>query len=210
MVRRPSISSAPGFSQAVAGVVAEVEQHTRAELVVAVRPASLKPGWGALLCGAATAWCTLAFCLWSQLELAEGIVAVVVPVFGVLGAIAGELLDRGLLPVDVARRQSARHARAALMELGVHRTRARTGVLVLVDEQEGRVSLAIDAGVEGALGTGRLSELPLGGGPEGDDLLDLPAFLRGLRMLGHLLAKALPADPDDNPQELADGPRFLT
>jgi len=93
---------------------------------------------------------------------------------------------------------------------GIHRTRARTGVLLLIDEEESRVELVVDTGVEGALAMGRVAAVRFGGGGDGRELTDLQAVLDGLRTLGGLLADALPADDDDNPDELDNAPRMLS
>ncbi len=195
----------------MAGAVAAVEETTSAELVVAVHRAPALPAVAplGLAGGLGVGWLALAWCLWSPLALGETAVMGVVVVAGLVGAAAGQAAAGALVPVATRQARARRRARAALVGLGAHRTRARTGVVVLVDEEEGRVALAVDAGVEGAVPMGRLAGLRLGGGPEGDALVDLPTLLRGLRALGRELAVGLPAAPDDNPDELDNAPRVL-
>jgi uncharacterized membrane protein len=203
------ISTAPGFGAAVAGTVAAIEQSTSAEVVVAVQPLQRSPRWSAVSGGALLGLATLGWCLFTELELSEPVVWLAVALAMVLGGLAGQLGEQALEPAAAARARTRQRCDAALVSLGAHRTRARTGVVVLVDECEGRVALAVDAGVEGAVPLGRLTAVPLGAGPEGDELTTLPDFLRGLRELGQVLAAGLPADPDDNPDELDDAPRIL-
>jgi uncharacterized membrane protein len=203
------ISTAPGFGSAVAGTVAAIEKSTSAEVVVAVQPRQRAPRWSALVGGALLGLVALQWCLWTEVVLSELVVLVVVPVAMALGALAGQLGETALEPAAASRARTRQRCDAALVSLGAHRTRARTGVVVLVDECEGRVGLAVDAGVEGSVPLGRLAAVPLGAGPERDELTTLPDFLRGLRELGRVLADGLPADPDDNPDELDDAPRIL-
>lgn len=203
------ISTAPGFGAAVAGTVAAIEQSTSAEVVVAVQPRQRALRWSAVSGGGLLGLAVLGWCLFTELELGAPVVWVAVAVAMVLGGLAGQLGEQALEPAAASRARTQRRCAAALVSLGVHRTRARTGVVVLVDEAEGRVGLVVDTGVEGAVPLGRLAAVPLGAGPEHDELTTLPDFLRGLRALGQVLAAGLPADPDDNPDELDDAPRIL-
>ncbi len=199
------------FSAAVSAVVAEVERATSAELVVVAASRSAPYARVSALVGAVLAWIGLAFVLWSPLEFSGLWLPLELPVLGLGGAWLAhhspQLLHR-LVPPDEQRRAVAAAAAAAFHEESVHGTRARTGVLIYISALEDRVVVVADGGVESRLPPGRLAGLAWGGpgGPEGPG--DLDHFLDGLRSLGGMLAEVLPADPDDNPDELPDAPRI--
>jgi len=205
----PRVSLEPAFSLAVPGVVANVEQNTSAEVVVAVQAPRAQPSWAGVLYGGVTSLTALAACLWAPIWIPEAGVAFIVPVLGVAVGVLAHHLSGSARDVSARRHRALNRARAAFVAEGVHRTRERTGVLLLIDEEEGRVEIVVDTGVEGALAMGRLAQVRFGGGTDGRDLTNLQAVLDGTRAMGLLLADALPATPDDNPDELDNTPRML-
>lgn len=206
---RPShrASLDPAFALAVPGVVAEVEHGTSAEVVVVVHPPRSTLGSGAALGGLTGGLLALAGCLWSSVEVSEPGVMFIVTVAAVVSGLAAHVAQDRWTPLEVRHARSVRRAQAAFVGLGVHRTRERTGVVVLLDEAEGRVALVYDTGVEGAVARGTLDGVRYGDGPDGRCLAGLQPVLDGLRELGRLLASGLPADPTDNPEELSNHPR---
>jgi uncharacterized membrane protein len=77
------------------------------------------------------------------------------------------------------------------------------GLLVLVSELERRVELVPDLGLEAKIPRGEW-------GPAADAFAnhDLPGFLAGLRAIGELLAKHVPATEGGPGLELSDAPRI--
>ena len=112
----------------------------------------------------------------------------------------GLLLSLGVPPLRRAltsrRRMDAAvrsAARAAFVERGVHRTRGRTGVLVLVSTFEKRVELVGDVGVDESTITADLRsrfEASVGGN-------DVGRFADAVRELGTALGRRLPRQHDD-------------
>jgi putative membrane protein len=189
----------PTLAERTADVVKAVEEKTAVELVVAVRPGaggmapSLMLGW---LFSTVTTGALLFVPI--DVPLVPFFAAVVAG--GLLGVVVGLwrpvrrfwLRGRGRDAVVEA-------ARAAFVELGVHHTTGRTGLLVFVSGREGLVEIVGDRAVP---------PLPA---PLVDALADavhrddVDAFLAGLRALAEPLALALPRTADDV-NELADGP----
>ncbi len=204
-----AVSLDPAFGVAIPGVVADVESRTSAEIVVVVYRTTPPWGWVAGLSGLAGGLVSLAACLWTPFSIVESGVLSIVAASAVLSAALGELVYRRTRPLPLRQARALRRARAAFVRYGVHQTRERTGLVLLLDEVERRVELVVDTGVEGAVSTGLLDSVVFGGGPDGRDLAGLQPVLDGLRTLGGLLAEGLPANPDDNPEELDNAPRIL-
>jgi len=207
--RDTSVSLDPAFSMAIPGVVAEVEASTRAELVVVVYRTPNGPGALALSGGLLGGLLSLATCLWAPILIPEAGVMFAVTVAAVVGGGLGWLLRLRTEPEQAGRARALRRAQAAFVRYGVHRTRERTGMVILLDETEGCVSLVVDTAVEGAVPAGRLDGVRFGRGPDGRQLDGLQPVLDGLRQLGALLSQALPADREDNPEELDNAPRVM-
>ena len=199
------------FSAAVSAVVAEVERATSAEIVVVAAARSASYAAFSALGGAALAWLGLAFVLWSPLDFSGLWLPLELPVLGLGGAWlfhhSPALLHR-LIPPALQQAAVRRAAHGAFHEESVHGTRARTGVLVYLSALEDRVCIVADGGVESRLPPGRLATVRWGAGAVPTQPGDLDHFLGGLRSLGGMLAEVLPADPDDNPDELPDAPRI--
>jgi len=186
-----------------------IEKLSSAEVVIAVRPRLGRVLVPHVAAGAIAMVAVLAVMLFSDdLEFELWSIAVA----PLLGALAGGLvveavapLERALAPARMSAAILRDAARAAFYELGVHRTKGRTGALVFIAVRERRVvvvgDLAIverfgDAGLArhaGALG----AALPAGG----------EAVARALAALADEYATALPRAPDDV-NELADLVQF--
>lgn len=199
------------FSAAVSAAVAEAEQGTSAEIVVVAAGRSASYAVVSALVGAAVAWLGLAFVLWSPLDFSGVWLPLELPALG-LGAAwmvhHSPALLRRLVPASTREAAVRRAAAASFHDESVHGTRARTGVLVYLSALEDQVCVVADGGVESRLPPGRLARVRWGEGEHPTQPGDLDHFLAGLRSLGNMLAEVLPADPDDNPDELPDAPRI--
>jgi putative membrane protein len=190
------------FQSSVKKAVQEVELATAAELVVAVRPSSGHYRHTDLGVGLALALVGLLLFLYHPapfdftylpLELGALFALGVVTSVGVPPA-RRLFTRRRLMDQSVATA-----ARSMFVELGVHRTRQRGGVLVLISSFERRAEVVADLGVprgeEWTAWCERVSEAAR--------RRDAERLLEALRELGPLLAEKLPrTDNDEN--ELAD------
>lgn len=188
-----------------AEVVRAVEAETSVEVVVAVRRAasrhfaiSLAVGLGCAVLGFAVMWLspqvydvrTMPLDVALAFLLGTGLVASV------------PALRRALTPAGLKRARAERAARAAFSELGIDKTRERSGLLVYVALFERAVVLLPDRGIPATLASGPLAAL-------GEALTqsvrkaDLESFLRALRDLGPACAARLPRRADDK-NELCD------
>ncbi len=198
----------PQFREAVKQAVQKVEHSSGAELVVAVRPSSGHYRHTDFVVGIALA--TLGLCVFLYhpapfdftflpLELAA--------LFGV-----GWLLSIGVPPLRRALTRKRllddaveTRARATFVELGVHRTSNRGGVLVFISAFERRAKIVADVGVPAhALGEGwrRWAERV----ESAVQKRDIDALLVELGALGALLAPELPRPGNDH-NELPDSVR---
>lgn len=184
-----------------------VEQSTAAELVVAVRPTSGHYRHSDLAVGAAVA--ALALCVF--LYHPASFDFTYLPLELALAFALGTVLSITIAPLRrlVTRRSLmdeavATAARSTFVELCVHRTRARTGILVLISSFERRAEIVSDVGVP-------IAEL----GSSWTEWCERvrsavkqrrsPELVEALRALGPLLAQALPASATDE-NELCDEP----
>ncbi len=181
--------------------VADVESQTSAEIVIAVHRAC-DPYWYANL-----AWGALASlaALLLLLFLPQRFALSVFPL-DAAAAFAGATWLSSRVPAmrriftraDDRERRARIAARAAFFDLGVSRTRGRTGVLVFVAAFEARVEVVADVGVPtDAAGAayrdalaGLQSATEIGRG-------DAQAFFAAVRSLGPTLASVLPRAADD-------------
>jgi putative membrane protein len=190
----------PDARARVTAAIKEIETQTSAEVVVAVRSASTSYRDVDYLFGFAASIATLLVLLFDPHPFAlEGMPLDLVAAFAGGAALCAKVhpLRRALTSrkrMDAACRAAAR---AAFVELGVGRTRDRTGIFVLVSLFEQRVSLVTDVGIDPAsLGPewgARVStlEASLTSGPGVD------RFVEALRPLGPVLAAAMPRRADD-------------
>jgi putative membrane protein len=146
-----------GFREAIAAI----EKVSSVELVVAVRP-RLRRWLGphvvlGLLAGAAA----LAFVLYSDFEFDLWSILVVPLLAAIAGGMVVEViapLERAVVPRSLVTANALEAARATFVELGVHGTRDRTGLLVFVAVRERHVVLVGDRGVLDKIGEAGLAK----------------------------------------------------
>ena len=188
------------FRQSVTQAVRELEKKTAAEVVVVLAARSGSYRDVAYATGAAVAWATLLFFLFSPAMYS----ALWVPVETAALFVASVWLVRRTpalvrLLTSTRRRQAqvAHAAAAAFAEERVDRTRERTGILVYVSILERRLEVLPDAGIDGRVAPGTWAPVDL---RVGDDVL------RELTRIGEILAQKVPST-GTNPDELPDEPR---
>lgn len=198
------------FVSSVTRVVGEIEQTTSAEVVVVAAARSAAHVHVGALAGAAAAWLMLLFMVVLPWDFSAAWMLLELPIIGGLVAWfvprSTRAMEKLLSPAR-ADAAVARAAAAAFTEEMVHGTRGRTGLLVYISGIEGRVSVIADGGIEAHVPPGEWASLPWCGRAAAPGPHDLDAFLNGLRVIGRTLSVHLPADPDDNPDELSDVPR---
>ena len=183
----------------VAAAVKEVEQKTSCEIVVAVRNCAGHYRHVDYLAGALLGLGVLLILLFHPHNFAVATMPLDVLVMFGVGAAASaysptlrRLLSRKKLRAEFV----SRAARATFVELGVSRTRGRTGILVYLAMLEQSVEVVCDTGV--ALGDQekafreRVAALDAAVKQN-----DLDAFVAGLRRLGEPLSRVLPCAADD-------------
>lgn len=196
-----------GGRGALERAVVTVEGQSSAEVVIAIRPSSGSYLHADLVAGVIGALVALAFLLFSPWGFALHWFLIDPVVVGLLAALASSrswTWRRLLTPPEVRRARVLTAARAAFVEKGVHRTRARTGILVYVSLLERDACVVVDTGVEGAVdverwnaSTDALARIVRHGG-------DAEGLAGAIADLGPVLAPRLPRTEDDV-NELADG-----
>jgi putative membrane protein len=182
----------------LAEAVTAIEAASAVEVRVAVRRASRAWPHVPLTVGALTAWAALAFMLYADHAFATLSFLLDPVVAGVLGGLASTVapqLVRWLTPRAIRRRAVLADARATFVELGVHHTRGRTGVLIYCALAERMVALVVDGAIATAIPAETLAAreatiaraLPAGG----------PATAAAIADLAALLGAALPRAADD-------------
>lgn len=205
--------SRPKFTQSscdeLADCVREIENHTDAEIVIAVRARSGDYRHADYLCGAALAFAGLLFLLFSPFEFKHYWVAIDVLLLFALGAYlcSHSSALRRLLTTEEFRADAVRNGAAAMFyEAGIANTDAEMGVLIYMSLLERRLELIADRGVLKVLPplewNERMYEFHRAG-----RIPQLETLRREIRELGELLAKYLPPT-GENPNELPDMPRF--
>lgn len=191
--------------------VESVEGVSAAEVVVSVQPWSARYRHVDLLVGAVLAFGCLAFMLYVErwaFPLHQFLVGTAASfVVGALASAMATPVKRLLLPPDTRTEATRLGAKVRFHDLGVSRTRDRSGILVYVSLFEGRCAVVPDLGVldrlpgeEWASLAGALEEAVTrhGVGRRGVD-----ALASAIEALGAPLARALPRREDDA-NELAD------
>jgi putative membrane protein len=199
MIRERTFFHADTRAKVVAAVK-EIEGQSSAEVVVAVRGASGSYRDVDYLFGFAAALAMLGVLLFDSHPFAiEGMP------LGVVGAfVAGAALSANVLPLrrlltTAARRESATRqaAKAAFVDLGISRTRGRSGILVFVSLFERQVAAVPDVGIDAAkLGPAWTSQLAVLEGALARDV-SVGGFLDALRAIGPVLGAGLPRQADD-------------
>jgi putative membrane protein len=193
---------------AVGAAVREVESHTSAEVVVAVRKRAERYRQTDYLVGSVLAFVTLLVLLFHPAPF-----AVAAMPFEVAGAFVLGVLVSAFVPAvqvrltakSVRERAVAREARAAFYDLGVSRTTGRNGILVFVALAERAVYVVPDVGIDvTALGEGWSGAIVAMQNAV-SSTMDFERFVTALRSLGPVLGAALPRAEDDV-NELPDEP----
>jgi putative membrane protein len=182
-----------------------VETQTGAEVVVSVRRSAERHVATSLVFGGVVGAVVLLVMLVSP----QVYDVRTIPLDTLLGFFLGALvchfvpaLKRGLTPKARRLRAAERAAKAAFVELGVAKTKQRSGLLVFVALFERTAVVVADDGVPRAL-LGEPYEASVSGLARSVGALDFEAFLATLAGLGPLLAGVLPRRPDDV-NELSD------
>jgi putative membrane protein len=180
-------------------VIRAIEARTCAEVVVTVRPAAERHIPTSLAFGAAVAAIALFVMLVSPRVYDVRTMPFDVLLTFVLAALVCHCvpaLKRLLTPRKRRFAAAGREASAAFSELGVGKTKQRTGVLVFVSLFERTALVVADEGVPTAL-LGEAYDARVGELSRSVAALDVDAFLAALAALGTLLAGILPRRPDD-------------
>lgn len=189
----------PSSKERVTQAIKAVELQTSAELVVALRPSTLTDRDGAFVLGFACALASLCALLFLPQEFALWVFPIDVALAFVIGTAIGlsSLRLRTLLVSRAKSRAAVRAAAcAAFVELAIHRTRGRTGILVFVSAQERAVEVVGDLGISSKrLGEGfdawvRALQAAVKKG-------DFNAFIVALESAGPMLKGPLPRAEDD-------------
>ncbi len=181
--------------------VETIEAQTAGEIVVVVRKRCGKYHEAELL-GAIVAG--FAMLLWVLFHPSPYTTAGI-PLRVIVAGLAGGALVAWLSPLKRAivskekRKEAARSAaRASFVDLGVTKTKGRTGVLVLVAIFEKRVELVCDIGVDASVLSSAEGKMQ-----EAVERYDFDAFIAAVESMGAPLSKALPRQADDV-NELSD------
>lgn len=195
--------------EALTDCVREIEKASDAELVLVVRARSGSYRHADYLFGSILAFAGLNFLLFSPVSFHVYWVAIDVALLFGLGTFLSSHSNpiRHLLTTEKHRKGAVRTGAAAMFyEAGIANTEAEMGVLIYLSLLERRLELIADRGVLKAVPAldwnQNLFALHQAGKKP-----DPETLLQGLRDLGKLLSKHLPAT-GENPNELPDLPRF--
>lgn len=189
---------------AVTAAIKRVESQTSAEIVVAVRrQAGVSYRAADVTFGAIVAFASLVLLLFVDKEFATTWIPVDVAITFAVGFFVCRstmFLRRLLTPRSRLREETRRAAGAAFHDLGIGRTSARSGILVLVALFEHEVIVVPDVGIDPAIirgaadGVERALKRPVP---------DFDAFVAALDAFGPALAASMPRR-DDDVNELSD------
>lgn len=182
-------------------VIAELETQSSAEVVVAVRPSSGDYRHIDYAVGFAAAFASLLVFIFHPRAMRSDVFPIEQALVFVLGAAVSRLLPPLRRVLSSRKRLDEnveRAARAAFVELGVSRTRERTGILVYLSMLERDVRVVADIGVPEDVAE-KLSKALV---PAVRDA-DLSRFVSALGSTSKALARALPRRADDE-NELPD------
>jgi len=184
--------------KALEGAVAEIENASAVEVVLAVRPRARHWLVQHVLVGIAAGLGVLAYTLWTDRVFPVWQILVLPVLTGIIGTLVVETvpgLYRFLAPPPVRYEHVRDAARAAFVEKRVHATRDRTGLLVYIALRERLVELVGDLAIDDTIGRKTLIawaeqlEAALPRGPE--------ATAKVLASFAPDLGKALPHREDD-------------
>lgn len=195
----------------VASAISSIEAASTAEIVVAVRGSSGYYRHVDYLVGVVASLAGLGVFLFHPMPMRVDLFALEAPLLFAAGALLSAWvapLRRALTSKGLFAENVRRAARAAFVDLGVSRTKARSGLLVYVSLFERRVEVVPDVGLDVSAiesGFGRAvarMEQAVAGRP------DVADFTTGLEALGKALAELAPAragelDEDELPNEMS-------
>jgi putative membrane protein len=185
--------------QKIAAAIAEAERRTSGELVTVVAHAAddyrsvamLWPALAALVLPAILLTIRPLTSAWT-LYLCQAALFVVLALIAHLPPV-----HRVLVPAAVKRRRASRLARQQFFAHGLHRTRARTGVLIFASVAERHVEIIADAGIDAVVPPGTWDQAVA-------DFVDqvragriAEGFLAAIALVGDRLAEHFPRRPDD-------------
>lgn len=134
----------------IKGAVQALEESTSAEVIVTVHPAGAAYRHAEVLTGALLALAWLAVFLYAPEPFDFTFLPLELALAFVVGALVASAVNpwrRLLTPRATMRREVERSAKSAFFDLGVSRSRARTGLLVFISVFERRALLLPDVGV---------------------------------------------------------------
>ncbi len=189
----------------IKSAIEKIEATSSIEVVVAVRQRLARWPSAHVAIGLCAAIAMLAFTLYSDDFEFDYWAIIVLPVLvGMAFGLAVDLVpgvQRALTARRIRERLLHDASRAAFYELGVHKTRGRTGLLVFVAVRDRRVALVGDVAVVDALGQRTLDNHARALAREIPDGLD--AIARRMCELAAVVATPLPRQADDT-DELAN------
>jgi putative membrane protein len=147
---------------AVREAVTTIEKSSSVEVVVSMRARLERWPSAHAAVGTLFAIAMLGFTLFSDIEFPLWEILVFPVLAGMIGGVAVELipaLQRALTPKRVKAHFLHDASRAAFYDLGVHKTRGRTGLLVYVAIREQAAALVGDVAVVDAIGQPALDKL---------------------------------------------------
>jgi putative membrane protein len=183
----------------VKAAVAAIESKSAAEIVVTVRPRSWRYTHTHYLFGFVVALGVLGALLFlpQSFDIDFWLLEITVAfVSGTALCMALPSLERWLTSKRVRAAQVGRAAKEAFVDLGVTKTRDRSGLLVYVSLAERTAALVPDVGLEAATSKGAL-EKASEAIERAASRADLEDFIAALEQLTEPLAKALPRREDD-------------
>lgn len=189
----------PSSRERVKQAIAAVEARTSAELVVALRRSTLTNRDGAYVLGFALALASLCALLFLPQEFELWVFPLDVTAAFVLGTAVGWNIPRlrtALVSKKLRGTVLTAAARGAFVELAIHRTRGRTGILVFVSAAEREVEVVADLGVP-LKALGPPWETWVQSLRQAVRRADFSAFIAGLESAGPLLSAPLPRALDD-------------
>jgi len=178
--------------------ITAIEAESSVEVVVAIRPRLRRWPSANAAVGATLAIAVLAYTLYAEAEFDLWEILVLPWLAAMLGGLVVELvpaLSRALTPRRVRARELRDAARAMFYELGVLRTRGRTGVLAFVALRDRAAALVGDVAVVDQVGQPALDRMAAAiqrAIPDG-----APAIARALRDTTKEFATVLPRAEDD-------------
>lgn len=195
----------PSTKQKVVEAITEVEAQTAAEVVVAVRKSSGMYRHADLICGAIFALIGLLIFLFHPAPFDEDLFPLAQIAFFLTGTFFCSItapVRRFFSRRSLLRENTKVASRSAFYDMGISRTKDRTGILIFVSLFEQQAEIVQDLGVD--LSTldpewATAVEMIQGAVRKGD----IEQFVAGIKRMGSPLGKQLPRSEDDV-NELSD------